>query len=372
MLTKKGELDIDSLMNEGFSRASPRTHGGLHYLKGGMNKSVIDFSTNVNPLGPSAKAVAVIKKSIKLASYYPDPSSKELKDAIAKYIGVESDCVVVGNGASEIIHLFAEAFVRKGDRVTIPMPTFFEYEFASDKNSAIIDFVELKDFRFDRNRVINSIHTETKVVFICNPNNPTGILVQRSDIESVLEHASNTGALVMLDECFMEFVDEPERNSLTKQIGKYENLVVLKTFTKAFGLAGLRVGYCLAGKKIARVLNRGKIPWSVNVLAQKAAVAALSDIAHLEKTRRLIRKERKYLYDKINRVDRYYAYTSDTNFFLVKLKDMSSLELQQKLLKRKILVRDCSSFTGMGTDFVRISIQKHGSNVLLVNALKEI
>lgn len=374
MLTKSGQFDIDSLVKEGFLRASPRAHGGIHYQKStkGKDSIIIDFSTNVNPLGPSPKVLSTIKKNIKLISAYPDPDSKELKNAIMEYVGIDKEHIVVGNGANELIHLFADVFVKKGDKVVIPMPTFFEYEFACDKNSGNINYVELDDFGFDKESMIDAIGKGTKVVFICNPNNPSGMLAYRKDLESVLEHAYNNNTLVMLDECFIEFVEEPEKNSFAKYVGEYENLIVLRTLTKAFGLAGLRVGYCLASKKISHVLNRAKVPWSVNALAQKAAIAALSDLAHLEKTRRLVRKEKKYLQDNIAKMKQFKAYRSDANFFLIKLSNIDSLSLQERLLKKGILIRDCSTFTGMGTDFVRVAPQKHTANVSLLNALKEI
>ncbi len=368
MLTKSGQLDINSLAKEGFLSASPRAHGGLYYQKSAKD-NVIDFSTNVNPLGPSPRVVSAIKKNIKLISAYPDPDSRELKNAIREYTGIDNECVVVGNGANELVHLFADVFVKKGDKIVMPMPTFFEYEFACDKNSGDITYVELNDFAFDKEPMIDAIDKETKAVFICNPNNPSGMLVDRNDIERVLEHAHNNNTLVMLDECFIDFVDEPEKN-FARYVNEYENLVVLRTLTKAFGLAGLRVGYCLANKKISRILNRVKVPWNVNALAQKAAIVALNDRMHLEKTRRLVKKEKKYLYDNIAKMNQFKPYRSDTNFFLIKLTNIDSLALQEKLLKRNILVRDCSTFTGMGTDFVRVAVQKHKANTLLVNALK--
>lgn len=374
MLTKSGQFDIDSLVKEGFLRASPRAHGGIHYHKStkGKDSIIIDFSTNVNPLGPSPKVLSTVKKNTKLISAYPDPDSKELKNAIMEYVGIDKEHIVVGNGANELIHLFADAFVKKGDKVVIPVPTFFEYEFACDKNSGGINYVELNDFAFDKESMIDAIDKGTKVVFICNPNNPSGMLADRKSLEGVLEHAYNNNTLVMLDECFIEFVEEPENNSFAKYVGKYENLVVLRTLTKAFGLAGLRVGYCLTSKKISQLLNRAKVPWSVNALAQKAAVVALSDLTHLEKTRRLVRKEKKYLQGNISKMKQFKAYRSDANFFLIKLSNIDSLSLQERLLKKRILIRDCSTFTGMGTDFVRVAPQKHNANVLFLNALKEI
>ena len=371
MLTKSRQFDIIQLIKEGFLTASPRTHGGKHYVKN-IKGDIIDFSTNVNPLGASKKVISIIKKNIDLISAYPDPHSRELKKAVRDYLHIDQECVVVGNGANELIHLLADAFVKKDDKVMIPIPTFFEYEFACDKNSARISYVDLDNLTLNPDSVLAVMDKEIKAVFICNPNNPTGLLANRDHVERILDKAYNNNTLVMLDECFMEFVDEPERNSFVNALNEYDNLVVLRTLTKAFGLAGLRVGYCLASNKIAQILNKVKVPWSVNALAQKAAVAALQDKDHLQRTRQLVKREKQYLHNNIAKIKKFTPCKSDTNFFLIKLDGIDSLSLKERLLKRKILVRDCSTFTGMGTDYVRISTQKRKQNALLINALKEV
>ncbi len=371
MLTKSGQFDVNRLVKEGFLTASPRSHGGKHYIKN-IKGDIIDFSTNVNPLGPSRKVVSTIKQNLSLISAYPDPDSKEFKKAVGDYLQIDEEFVVAGNGANELIHLFADAFVKKGDKVVIPIPTFFEYEFACDKNSATISYVDLDNLVFNPDSISGAMDKETKVVFVCNPNNPTGLLAKRDHIQKILDHAYNNNTLVMLDECFIEFVDEPERNSFANAVNEYDNLVVLRTLTKAFGLAGLRVGYCLANKKIAQMLNKVKVPWSVNALAQKAAVVALQDKEHLKKSRQLVKKEKQYLQEKIAKMSKFTPCKSDANFFLVKLDGIDSLLLKEKLLKKRILVRDCSTFTGMGTDYVRISAQKRRENTLLIDALKEV
>ncbi|MFQ5920559.1 MAG: histidinol-phosphate transaminase [Nitrososphaerales archaeon] len=375
VLTKPGHLDIGRLVKEGFLTASPRTHGGRHYVKGGDD--ITDFSTNVNPLGASGSVYQAIRRNIGLISHYPDPESRRFKKAVSDYLHLpdEEQAVVVGNGANELIHLFADAFVGKGEKVVIPVPTFFEYEFACDKNSASIAYAELDDhLRLNTESILAAMDKETKVVFICNPNNPTGLLASRNDIEKILDQAYNNGTLVLLDECFMEFVEEPERNSFVNAVKEYDNLVVLRTLTKAFGLAGLRAGYCIAGRKIARLMNKVKVPWSVNALAEVAAVAALQDVKHLRKTRALVKREKPYLQREIAKQG-FEVLNSDTNFFLVRLdkqqQGMDSVSLKSDLLKRKILIRDCSTFTGMGTDCVRISTQRRSENKLLVDALKE-
>jgi threonine-phosphate decarboxylase len=371
VLTKSGQFDINRLIKEGFLTASPRPHGGRHYVKN-IKGDIIDFSTNINPLGPSKTVVSTIRKNLDLISAYPEPDSREFKEAVSDYLQIDEECVVAGNGANEIIHVVADAFVKKGDKVVIPIPTFFEYEFACDKNSATINYVDLDNLVLNVDSVLEAMDKQTKVVFVCNPNNPTGLLTKRDHIQKLLDHAYDNNTLVMIDECFIEFIDEPERNAFVNAVHEYDNLVVLRTLTKAFGLAGLRAGYCIANRKIAQLLNKVKVPWNVNTLAQKAAVAALQDKEHLKKTRHLVKKEKQYLQTQIGKMSKFTPHKSDTNFFLIKLDSIDSLTLKEKLLKKRILVRDCSTFTGMGTDYVRISTRKRRENTLLINALKEV
>ncbi len=369
MLTRHGRLDLNRLAKEGFLRASPRTHGGRHYVKDGGD--LIDFSTNVNPLGASRKVHQAIRQNIELISLYPDPDSKTFKRAVMDYLQIgDEDCIVAGNGANELIHLFADVFVGKDEKAVIPVPTFFEYEFACDKNSANITYVELEDFRLEPEPVLAAMDKQTKAVFVCNPNNPTGLLAERQGVAKILDHAYNNGTLVLLDECFMEFVEEPQRNSFVSAVKEYDNLLVLRTLTKAFGLAGLRAGYAVASTKMARLLNKVRVPWGVNALAQVAAVAALKDREHLRKTRTLVKREKPYLLRAISRMHRFAPCSSDTNFFLVTLKNTDSVSLKSRLLKKhRVLVRDCSSFTGMGTDHVRVSVQRRSENNILIDAL---
>lgn len=369
-MLKPGKLDINRLVKEGFLTASPRTHGGKYYLRN-AGSDIIDFSTNVNPLGPSRKVIAAIRQNLHLVSSYPDPDSREFRTAAGEYLKVEEECVIAGNGANELIHLFADVFIGRNDKVVIPVPTFYEYEFACDRNSAKIEYVELDNFMLDRDAVLEAMNG-AKAVFICNPNNPTGMLANRNDVEKIVDHAYNNNILVMLDECFMEFVDEPGRNSLVQAVKEYDNLVVLRTLTKAFGLAGLRAGYCVANEKISRLLGKAKIPWSVNALAQKAAAVALRDLQHLERTRRLIKREKAYLQHNLAKILGFRTYSSDANFFLIVTEKTDSLALKEKMLKKKILVRDCSSFTGMTTGHVRISTQRRKDNTLFIKAMGEV
>ncbi len=345
-------MDISRLAKEGYLKAEPRMHGGS------TNNALIDFSASINPFGAPKKVYKVIKDNLHLITKYPDPNANALRDAISNYLSINKDNIIIGNGSNEIIHLFADIFISEGDKVLIPEPTFYEYEFASDKNSAMIEFVDL---------TLDSINLkDTKVLFLCNPNNPTGLLYNTSLMKKIIDEAYNNATLVMIDECFIEFIDKPSEHSLVDYVKEYDNLIILRSFTKAFGLAGLRIGYAIASKEIARIMNKSKVTWNTNALAQIVAIEALNDLEHIENSRKNIKREKLYLTDKIEKLG-YYVYNSDVNFFLIRCND--SIALKNKLLKYNILVRDCSNFTNMSNDHIRISVRKRSDNRRLIKAL---
>lgn len=345
-------MDIRRLAKDGYIYAKRRTHGGS------IDENILDFSASINPLGCSERVYRAIIDNLHLVSRYPDPSSKMLKYAISNYLLVDDDNIIVGNGANDIIHSFANTFIERGDRVIIPEPTFSEYEFACSKNSAELEFIDL-DAVYEHN-------LNAKALFICNPNNPTGSLY---DVKSILEKAYNRDTLLVIDECFNEFLDEPYKHSMVRYVNEFDNLIIIRSFTKAFGLAGLRIGYAIASKDLASILDESRVTWNVNSLAEIAATEALKDPEHIEKSREIIRKERTYLISKIRGLG-FEPYESNTNFFLVGCDN--SIMLQKRLLEYNILVRDCSNFTKMGSNHIRISIRKRDDNIRLIEALERV
>lgn len=345
------------------------SHGGIYSTDMKLDPKIIDFSSNVNPLGFPSSVKNVIKKNISLLSVYPDPNSSKLKNDLERYIGISKRQIVVGNGATEIIYNFCKAFIRKNNRVIMPIPTFGEYEAAVRLQGAHLSYLKTMDLNEQISDLQDAI-TKNNYIFLCNPNNPTGTLVTRKNMLKILETAYDKSALVFLDECFIELV--PESNeSLISNLKEFDNLFILRSLTKSFGLAGLRIGYGLGNKKIIDVLTRIKIPWNVNALAQKAASAALSSKSHLYKTRKLIKNELAFLTSSISKIKNFSCYPSSTNFILLESK-IDSKTIQKKLIKKKLLVRDCSTFRGLDNKFIRIAVRTHKENVKLVKALEEI
>jgi len=286
----------------------PCVHGGEVWEVARRNnvshRSLLDLSANINPLGPPRKAMEAIKNCLKDIPMYPDSNSLELRRAISNYIGgIGHENVIVGNGSTELIYLFAETFLDEGDEALIPTPTFGEYAKAVMKSGGKPKHVRMnQDFTIDANTLLSRCGPKTKAIFICNPNNPTSTLLLRSGVQEIVDMAAQHGTMVFLDEDFMEFIQSEKRYSFAKDVQKHGNLFVLRSFTKFFALTGLRVGYGVACEEIIEVLHKLKIPWNVNCVAQAAAEAALKDNGYMDKTEKLIEDEIGFLQRKLSRI----------------------------------------------------------------------
>jgi threonine-phosphate decarboxylase len=347
------------------------SHGGAYSVDHRLVR--VDCSSSVSPLGAPRKAIEAIKRSAGLlVPAYPDPECRDLKKSIARHLGTSTDRIAVGNGAVEVIYWFSRLFAKR--RAVVPAPTFCEYEMASKKSGATVTYVPLTpDMRLDPGAVIDSARG-ADALFLCNPNNPTGLL-DTAAIKKIVQDVDSS-CRILLDECFIELADgNPEANTLVKMIDEegLDNLVVLQSLTKSYGMAGLRVGYSVSSAGMASQLADMKIPWNVNGLAQAAGVAALADRQHVARARTLIKKEREYMRKKIAAMESFVPLPSDANYFLVRLKEGDdSAEFRDRLLEKTgVLVRDCSTFTGMGSRHIRVAVKTHRENMLLVKALEE-
>lgn len=351
------------------SVANHRTvaHGGIYSAGLGFDPKILDFSSNVNPLGFPASIKNGLKKNIALFSVYPDSSSAKLRNSLEKYTRVPKDQIIVGNGATEIIYNFCKAFLNKCN-VLIPIPTFGEYESAARLHGAKISYFKTMNLNQDIDDFLDAI-PRNKCVFVCNPNNPTGSLTSQKNMLKILDVSHDNSTLVFVDECFIEIASNPNE-SIVSKLRRFDNLFILRSMTKSFGLAGLRVGYGLGSKNMIEILNRIKIPWNVSGIAQDTAIKALSSKSHLEKTRKLIEKERKFLKTSISKISGFGCYDSDANFILIRLK-INSKQMQKKLLKKNILIRDCSSFKGLDDKFIRIAVRTRNENQKLVKELEK-
>ncbi len=343
-------------------------HGGIYSVQKKSNLHLIDFSSNVNPLGYPTTVRNTFQENMPLLSIYPDPNSNELKNKLQNYTGISKDQIIVGNGATEIIYNFARAFLKK-QKVLIPIPTFSEYESASKLNGASIIYLQTMNINNDFSEIQDSLYNK-KCVFLCNPNNPTGVVTNKIYIKKILQSAYEKSVLVFLDECFIELVPSGNKSAVS-YLRQFDNLFILRSLTKSFGLAGIRVGYGMGSKKMIQVLNKIKIPWNVNGIAQQIAIKALLDKTFLSKTRKIIKTESQFLIKTISKIDGFVCYNSDTNFILIKSKIPANI-LQRRLLKKNILIRDCSSFRGLDKNYIRIAVKTRKENIKLVEAMKNL
>jgi threonine-phosphate decarboxylase len=369
---------IQSLVNSNIKNLKPCVHGGeVHDAAsktGIKQEDLLDFSSSVNPLGTSRKALEAAQAAFGQVAAYPDSTSLELRKVIAQHYGVTKNNIIVGNGSTELMYLFAESFLTKGDTAVMPAPTFGEYEGAVRKTGADIRFIKLgSDMKLDVNAFIEGMKG-TKMAFICNPNNPTSLLTPTNQLKRILDAALEQDILVFLDEDFLEFVEGEQKLSMIGSIEKYPNLFILRSFTKLFGLTGLRVGYGIANPEIINVLLCAKIPWNVNCLAQAAAVVALNDDEHLQQTYKLIAEEKAYLQEGLSKVKGFKMYAPVANFFFIDIRGtgLTALELTKRMLAEGIMIRDCASFKGLDQYYIRVAVKLHNENVRLLKALSKV
>ncbi|MFQ5815549.1 MAG: histidinol-phosphate transaminase [Candidatus Hydrothermarchaeaceae archaeon] len=354
---------IERLFRKGLDEIKPYVPGrGKESVPKGVK--AVKLASNENPLGPSNKVLATLRGIEKSAvNIYPDSMGRKLRSAISKYVGVKEDSIIIGNGSDEALELAVKVFLNRGEKAVIPVPTFSLYENIVKVYSGEPVYVPLTtDFEYDVKRIINAVDEGTKMVFVCSPNNPTGSVMPSEDLKHLLEEE----IVVILDEAYAEFADE----SNAKLVNEYENLVVLRTFSKAFGLAGLRVGYAIADEKVAAFMDKVRLPFSVNTLAQAAALASLEDAEHLEKSVFLARTGRDHLYRELSKIQSIKVFPSQGNFLLVNTPKRP--DVTAALLEKGIIARDCSGFRGLNSEYFRVSIGTEEENELLLGALKKI
>ena len=325
---------------------------------------VINLGSNESPLGASPRALGAIRAEAGKLNRYPDSGAIELKQAIADYVGVRRDCVVLGNGSDELVDLVCKAFMDPNDRVLIPLPTFAIYEIACRVNGGVPLFVKLPNFEW-RVAELSRALTKVRLAFIARPNNPTGNSLDATDLRKLLA----AGKLIVVDEAYAEFAGY----SITKWTARFDNLLVLRTFSKAFGLAGLRVGYAVGNPKLIEALERVRAPFNVNRLAQVAAMAALRDKAYLQKVVSTIRRGRAYLGRELSKLG-LRVLPSDANFLMADVTPLGTdaPKLCEFLASRGILIRDLSNFRGAGPRWIRITVGTPRENKALIAAIKEL
>ncbi len=327
----------------------------------------IKLASNENPLGPSPKAVAAISAALTSLHRYPDGSGYYLKEALAPRLGVRPDEIVPGNGSNEIIELLTTTFLNVGGEVITSHPTFLVYQKMVQARGGINRVVPLKDMRHDLDAVIKKITPRTRLIFLDNPNNPTGTAFSGTEFGEFLKEVPEH-VMVVLDEAYVDFMDPKIRFDPVPFLNGPTPVVVLRTFSKAYGLAGLRIGYGLMATGIANLLNRVRQPFNVNTLAQVAGLAALGDHEHYEMTLNITKKGIRQLREGVERL-RCRAFPTQTNFFLVDV-GTDGRKLYQALLAKGVIVRPMEAY-GF-PNFIRITAGLPDENARLLAALAEV
>jgi len=352
---------------------APRAHGGNVRKTARQyeldERKILDFSSNINPLGPSRAAMRAAKASLRHVDRYPDPDMTELRTAIAKYFGIKTGQVVCGSGSNGLIHHIPRVF--RPRKALIPVPTFTEYAAAVEAAGGEAVFFPLDErggFRIDPLDMAFALKG-MDMAFLCNPNNPTGRLAPKSELLEIVRLALRENVRLVVDEAFIDF---SERESLVKEAAHSGHLICLRAFTKFFGMPGLRIGYAVCGDEAAAALRGAQEPWSVTSPAERAAIAALGDWRYIKKTRAMVEKERERLLEELRLLPGIETFPPAANFIFFKLAGIGAAELTDQLARRSILVRDCSNFPGLGGNYVRIAVRGKRENRRLVRALREL
>lgn len=337
-------------------------------------EDVIDFSAPINYLGASPKAVEAVKKSAELIKFYPDPNPTELKREIAEYVGsVKPENIIIGNGSIEPIYMLAEFFAPNFEAI-IPVPSFTEYEKATLRVHGKPVFVKLpEDFSMNLESIKKAVTNDTRIVFVCNPHSPSGTLYNRKTILELVDFCHKKKIVTCIDENYMEFAELGHKATVASYVEKYDNLFVVKSLSKFYGMPGVRFGYGIANHNLVCDLQDVRLPWSINSLAVFATRAALRDKEFIELTKRSIAKEKAELVRMIGEIGGLHVFPSETNFLLVKIlnRKITSTALKEEMSKEGILIRDCSTFVGLDDNYFRVTVRSAKDNLKLIETLKK-
>jgi len=329
-------------------------------------RDIVKMASNENLLGPSPKAVAAIKRHLADINRYPEGGCFYLRQALSKRLRIRPEQFIFGNGSDELIVLALRAFVNEGDEVIVATPTFLIYEIASRIQGARIKRVPTRYFKYHLKAMKSAVDKNTKMIFIANPDNPNGTYITRYELEAFLKGLPET-VIVFIDEAYFDFVSERDYPNGLDYISNY-NVIVTRSFSKSYGLAGLRVGYGVSNPEIIKYMESVREPFNVNSIAQIAACAALKDKKFLSKTKKATQEGRGFLYSEFKKLGLRYV-PSVTNFILFEVgKDTD--RICKALLKKGVIVRNMKAW-GLDT-FIRVTVGKEKENKRFIKELKKI
>lgn len=347
------------------------THGGDIYSQRDIpgNKKIIDFSANVNPLGLPPAVKRAIIDNLDAFSNYPDPLCRELTGAISEHEKIPKEYIVCGNGAADIIYRIAA--VSRPKIALLPAPTFSEYEQSLKAVGSSIKYhylIKDEDFILDE-KIFIDIEPYVDIMFLCNPNNPTGIPIKKEAVLKIGEQCKRNKTVLVVDECFIDFLENPQDFSIVSKLEDFPNIIVLKAFTKTYAMAGIRLGYGIcADKKIISNMNDAGQPWNVSLVAQKCGVAALKEYEYVKRTRILIGENRDYLMKNLKLMG-IKVFESMANYILFKSENR---HLHRELEKEGILIRSCGNYVGLNDFYFRMAVKLKDDNEYFIKSMNRI
>lgn len=327
---------------------------------------VIKMASNENCLGPSPLAVAAMKDALEKSHRYPDGSGFYLRQALSRKLNVPFSQIIPGNGSTDLVECLARTYLQPGDNSITADQTFVMYRIATLGVNAECITVPVKNFSYDLDGMLRAINERTRIIYIANPNNPTGTMIPRREFEAFLREVP-PDVLVVHDEAYCEYVERDDYPNGLEYVEKHPNLVVLRTFSKIYGLAGIRIGYGVSCEEVILNLNRLRSPFNTSSLAQAAAIAALNDTEHLQRSREHNRSERKFLETEL--LARNIPYVpSVTNFVLLNVPDC--MRIYDALLHHGLIARPMKSFNNQ--EGIRVTVGRHDENVAFIGALEKV
>ncbi len=340
---------------------SKQIHGGDVYRHPG----VMDFSSNINPLGTPESVKKAVCDSMEQVSCYPDVFYSALKTSLANYEGIAERQLICGNGAAELIFSFVMAL--RPRKALLPIPTFAEYGQALEAVGCEIVYYPMKEFRIGE-EILEQLTPELDMLFLCNPNNPTGFLIENRILKMIMDRCKSMQIHLLLDECFLDFVEGGNDFSKKNLADAYQNIFILKAFTKRYAMAGLRLGYGICGnEELLERMSHMVQPWNVSIPAQAAGLAALKEKDYVKKAQTLVHEERRYLKESLKNLG-FKVYDSQANYIFFQ----GAQDLYEKCLEKNIMIRDCSNYPGLEKGFYRVAVRTHDANCMLIQVLESI
>ena len=351
---------------------------------------VIDFSANINPLGPSQRGLSALEAQLRYISHYPDATNDDVLNAIADTYGMNKDQIAVGNGAAELLYAICRLPGYTG--AFVPAPGFSEYKEALEASRIPVRDIYYRPREDDNGKpyfevpylALETFAAELKgqdgriIVFLGNPNNPDGTLLDKNHIRTVASMLKDANSLLVIDESFIDFVGndtlQDNEHSMRSLVNEFDNIIVVHSFTKFYAVPGLRIGVAFSNPEIIDQLNTYIPTWSVNTLAQAYTESALNDVEYVKHTKQVLSEEQNYLYNALDAISGITVYQPSANFILFHIEQeaMTADSINEALKKHNMIVRNCDSYMGLNNQWVRVAIKDHDNNVRLIETLTDI